>query len=145
MKNIIIAALLLLAGCASQMPAPTTQSGKAEGVFPLSADDTQNRLAGWCVNRGYEVREASSTRVVCAKTIGGSAGFAFQASFGGPGSSEPQAVVTFTLLKAAGGTRVIAAPVAEIEHRNGRVERLDAFGTRGAAELQAHLRNMGAQ
>lgn len=145
MKHIIILAMLLLAGCASQMPAPATPSGKAEGVFALSVDDTQNRIASWCVDRGYDVREATSTRVVCTKVITGGPGFALQASFGGPGSSEPHAVVTFTMLKVATGTRVIASAMAEIEQRNGHVERLDAFGNRGATELQVHLRNMGAQ
>lgn len=143
MKNIIIATLLVLTGCATQQPL-TTISGKAEGVLALAPADARNTIATWCVGRGYDIRAADDFRIVCAKPIQGGNGFALQAAFGGPGSSEPLAVVTFTLIGAKGGTRVIASPVVEIQRGNGRLELLD-MGADAAKQMQAHLRSMGAQ
>lgn len=143
MKHIIIAVLLVLTGCATQQPL-TTISGKADGVFALAPADARDVVANWCVGRGYDIRAADDFRIVCAKPVQGGKGFAINATFGGPGSSGPFAVVTFTMLGAKGGTRVIASTMVEIQRANGRIEQLD-MGANGTHEMQAHLRSMGAQ
>lgn len=148
MKTIIvILAALVLAACAAQ-PAllKQTKSGMAEGTFAnTSLDVVRGKLIASCTERGRQVREASTNKVVCSKTASGGSGIALQMALGNRYSTTPETVAQFTLYQVGSDVNVVASMWAETQMAMGQISKGELNAPANINTLQQALFDMGAK
>lgn len=143
----MLPAVLTLSGCAAQPPLlKQTQSGMAEGTFEAATlDDVRNKLILTCVQRGRQIREASTNKVVCSKQLEGGSAIAAQLALGNSYSTTPDSVAQFTLYQIGNNVNVAASLWAETQMAFGQMQRGDLKSNSHVNSLQQVLFDLGAK
>ncbi|WP_162899914.1 hypothetical protein [Halomonas sp. JS92-SW72] len=128
-RKTIIGIVLLcagLAGCSSTPVNKETRSGYAEAMIPhLSGEEIRDRIVSRCLDRGFSIDTSTETQVVCRQRIDGAAGIMTWAMIGNSYSTQPDAVLRFTIANSEGAYRVVAQPHAETQMAMGQMQRMD--------------------
>lgn len=145
--NWMLPALLALSGCAAQPPLlKQTQSGMAEGTFEAATlDDVRNKLIQSCAQRGRQVREASTNKVVCSKRMEGGGAIAAQLALGNAYSTTPESVAQFTFYQVGANVNVVGSLWAETQMAFGQMQRGDLNSPAQINTLQQALFDLGAK
>lgn len=125
-KEIFILVCILLTGCTSVPLNKQTTSGYAEGIFEnAQLDDVKNRFVFACNQKGYSIREASSNKVVCTKTMEGMGAIATQMAIGNSYSTIPEELLVFQLAKMDNNIHVSVRNYRETQMALGQINRAE--------------------
>ncbi len=125
-KLLLISMLLMLGGCAQAPLNKQTTSGYAEGVFEgAQLDDIKNRFVFACNQKGYEIKEASSNKVVCSKTMEGMGAVFTQAALGNQYSTTPEELLVFQLARMNNDVHVTVRNYRETQMAFGQMSRAE--------------------
>lgn len=149
MKNMkwILPVVFLVSGCASQPPLlKPTKSGMAEGTFEAATlDDVRNKLIQSCAEKGRQIREASTNKVVCSKRMEGGGAVAVQLALGNSYSTTPESVAQFTFYQVGTNVNVVGSLWAETQMAFGQMQRGDLNSPAQVNTLQQALFDLGAK
>ncbi|RXS99013.1 hypothetical protein [Acinetobacter junii] len=125
-KKLVIGIMLILSGCAQTPLNKQTNSGYAEGVFEgAQLDDIKNRFVFACNQKGYEIKEASSNKVVCSKTLEGMNAVFTQALIGNQYSTTPEELLVFQLARMDNNVQVSVRNYRETQMAFGQMSRVE--------------------
>ncbi|AXY41615.1 hypothetical protein D1793_05065 [Halomonas sp. JS92-SW72] len=91
----------------------------------LSGEEIRDRIVSRCLDRGFSIDTSTETQVVCRQRIDGAAGIMTWAMIGNSYSTQPDAVLRFTIANSEGAYRVVAQPHAETQMAMGQMQRMD--------------------
>ncbi|MFU8924915.1 hypothetical protein [Acinetobacter puyangensis] len=144
MKKIgLMIGVLLLAGCAQVPLNKQTTSGYAEATFQgVSLEDARNRLVLGCNRTGLNIRETSSNKVVCSKTMEGMSAVFTQAAIGNKYSTTPEELLVFQLAKIDNNVHVSARNYTETQMALGQINRVEIKNNKSINNMQILLDNV---
>ncbi|MDX1464103.1 MAG: hypothetical protein R3215_00190 [Halomonas sp.] len=126
-KIIVITMLCaVLVGCASAPPVDKqTRSGYAEAMIPhLNGEEIRDKIVSRCLDRGFSIDTSTETQVTCRQRVDGAAGIMTWAMIGNSYSTQPDAVLRFTIANSEGAYRVVAQPHVETQMAMGQMRRM---------------------
>ncbi len=125
-KVLLVGVLLVLGGCAQVPLSKQTTSGYAEGKFEgAQLEDVKNRFVFACNQKGYEIKEASSNKVVCSKTMEGMGAVFTQAAIGNSYSTIPEQLLVFQLARISNNVHVSVRNYRETQMAFGQMSRVE--------------------
>lgn len=136
----LLISVLLVAGCA-QVPLNTqTASGYAEGVFKdAQLGDVKNRFVFACNQKGYEIKEASSNKVVCGRTMEGMSAIATQLAIGNSYSTIPEELLVFQLARLNNDVHVSVRNFRETQMAMGQMSRVEIKNNQNTNVMQQSM------
>lgn len=141
MKKILFLLLGVgLVGCAQAPLNKQTTSGYAEGVFKdAQLDDVKNRFVYACNQKGYEIKEASSNKVICGRTMEGMGAIATQLAIGNSYSTIPEELLVFQLARLNNDVHVSVRNFRETQMAMGQLSRVEIKNNKNTNFMQQSM------
>lgn len=136
----LLVGVLVVAGCAQTPLKKQTSSGFAEATFHnVAINDVKNRLVLGCNRAGMSIREASSNKVVCSKTMEGMGAIMTQVAIGNQYSTTPDEIMVFQLAQIDSDTHVGVRNYRETQMAFGQMSRVELKNNKTTNAMQELL------